>query len=824
VGDGPNDLAEVRTRLAARDLAPRTVALALAAVRGEDTLGTALASDADPVETSAAAADGASSDDQPTPAEADAPPEARALLTSIEVTGFRGIGPTASLELTPAAGLTLVVGRNGSGKSSFAEAVEFALTGSNARWATRSKVWRDGWRNLHHPGTARVAATLHVDGPVGTVVAARSWTADAKLEEASASLETADGPVSAATLRWDVGLALYRPFLPYSELGAMIDEGPSALHDALAAVLGLDQLADAAKRCKVARLVRERAWKQAAADGGALARDLRTLDDERAERAATELEAKSPSFEVLEELAVGSDAPDRSLDLLRQLAGLRGPDLDAVRRAAGALDEALAAAADHVGTDAARDLEVADLLAAARQHHGAHGDVDCPVCGSGALDATWAADAARREDELRAAAAAVRQADASVRSAERAVRELTGPAPGVLERGGAVGVDVTSALDVYARWAAIPHELEPKQRATALRTVADELVAALADVREQAAALVREREDAWRPAALRLARWLDTARPARAGTAAVADLKAAERALGDVLDELRAERWRPIADAARQTWEALRHRSNVSVDEVALAGSGVRRRVEVKVTVDGVEGAALGVMSQGELHALALSLFLPRATLPESPFGFVVLDDPVQSMDPARVDGLARVLDAAAASHQVVVFTHDDRLPEAVRRLGIAARVLEVTRGARSSVTVRETKAPWRRHLDDARALARTDDVPDLVRRTTVPTFARLALEAAAADAFRRRAIEDGTARSSVDVQLAEATTLLQQLALGLFGTARRAGDVYGQLNRLGGWAADAVRACNEGSHGGFDGDALALVKDVEDVVRKALL
>jgi wobble nucleotide-excising tRNase len=51
------------------------------------------------------------------------------------------------------------------------------------------------------------------------------------------------------------------------------------------------------------------------------------------------------------------------------------------------------------------------------------------------------------------------------------------------------------------------------------------------------------------------------------------------------------------------------------------------------VTVDGVEGAALGVMSQGELHAMALSLFLPRATLPESPFRFVVIDDPVQSMD-----------------------------------------------------------------------------------------------------------------------------------------------------------------------------------------------
>lgn len=40
-------------------------------------------------------------------------------LGAISVTGFRGIGPTATLKLKP--GLTIVTGRNGSGKSSFAK-------------------------------------------------------------------------------------------------------------------------------------------------------------------------------------------------------------------------------------------------------------------------------------------------------------------------------------------------------------------------------------------------------------------------------------------------------------------------------------------------------------------------------------------------------------------------------------------------------------------------------------------------------------------------------------------------------------------------------
>src|SRR5213593_1873440 len=82
-----------------------------------------------------------------------------AYLRSITVEGFRGIGRPATLDLVPGPGLTLVVGRNGSGKSSFAEALEQLLTGETFRWAHRTKEWRDGWRNLHHP-TAAVRAEL----------------------------------------------------------------------------------------------------------------------------------------------------------------------------------------------------------------------------------------------------------------------------------------------------------------------------------------------------------------------------------------------------------------------------------------------------------------------------------------------------------------------------------------------------------------------------------------------------------------------------------------------------------------------------------------
>jgi len=110
----------VLERLEKSPLAGEATDLLLAAFESEESLSAQLSGQA--VERSPA--------DQ---ACATLPGPAGAYLRSLVVCGFRGIGEPATLELQPGPGLTVVVGRNGSGKSSFAEALEvLAYRGASA--------------------------------------------------------------------------------------------------------------------------------------------------------------------------------------------------------------------------------------------------------------------------------------------------------------------------------------------------------------------------------------------------------------------------------------------------------------------------------------------------------------------------------------------------------------------------------------------------------------------------------------------------------------------------------------------------------------------
>ena len=267
----------------------------------------------------------------------------------------------------------------------------------------------------------------------------------------------------------------------------------------------------------------------------------------------------------------------------------------------------------------------------------------------------------------------------------------------------------------------------------------------------------------------------------------------------------------------------MRQDSNVSLGELRLLGAAAQRRLSLDVKVDGENGSALGVMSQGELNCLALSLFLPRVSMPESPFRFVVIDDPVQAMDPAKVAGLATVLARAARERQVIVLTHDTRLADAMRALDIAATVIEVVRREQSVVELRRIQDPVQRYIDDAFAVAKSRDVPVEAMRV-IPGFCRLALEAASSLAATSRMLHQGKAYAEVQATLAVPTTLNMWLALALLDDAERSGDVTAFLQRQYPWAVDAVKECNRGTHSGrVIGDVVGFIRSVERLTKTML-
>jgi hypothetical protein len=376
-----------------------------------------------------------------------------------------------------------------------------------------------------------------------------------------------------------------------------------------------------------------------------------------------------------------------------------------------------------------------------------------------------------------------------------------------------VGLDLGPLVEALGAWVQAGSITDLAALADHVERASGPLREAVARLRDAARSELGRREDAWRPVAVEVASWRAVAGEAVRGAEGVKRLKSAETWLKKTAAGIRDDRFAPIAEKSARIWQHLRQQSHVELGRIQLTGEGTRRRVALDVTVDGVEGAALGVMSQGELHSLALSLFVPRATLPESPFRFIVIDDPVQSMDPARVDGLARVLETASADRQVVVFTHDDRLPEAVRRLDIPVEILEVTRRDASVVELRRALDPVGRYLEDALAVAGTADLPSSVAAQVVPGLCRLALEAACMEVVRRRRLGRGEPHAEVEAALRDAGRLGRLLALALFDDAVRDGEVPPRLEKDGGAPfAATVRRCDEGTVG-TDGAAVELVR-----------
>lgn len=544
-------------------------------------------------------------------------------------------------------------------------------------------------------------------------------------------------------------------------------------------------------------------------------------DDDRAVLALVAIDtAGAPDFQALDALVTGlPGGTDANLIAgLRAEADVQEPDVAQVRTAVDRLRQALADIEDLHGTGTEEALQRAELLERAVAHHDRHPDEDsCSVCGTaGVLDAAWAADAIAQIAALRQEAEAAAGARSELRSAARAVQDLVHTPLRI----------PTSLTDPWRAWTACRSISDPGELARHALDAAVPLADACAAVKKRAVRELEKRDERWRRLVLRLAGWAEKAQAVEANKSQLRDIKKASTWIKALATELREQRMEGFAEQSQRIWEQLRQESNIDLKAVSLKGSekATVRKLVMDVSVDGQEASALSVMSQGEQHSLALSLFLPRAATADSPFGFIVIDDPVQSMDPAKVNGLAQVLYQLGEHRQVVVFTHDTRLQRAFTSQDLPVTVFEVERAKSSKVKVKPVTDPVRQALDDARALASTSDLPTAARTHVLPSLCRIALENAFLEAAWIRHHRSGAPEHSLQAAVGEADKLLKVAALALFGDAGRTGDVYRELRTLcGPRAVELLKQCQNGAHaaGAQIIDPHRFVDDIETMAQK---
>ncbi|MFL1376595.1 MULTISPECIES: AAA family ATPase [unclassified Nocardiopsis] len=610
----------------------------------------------------------------------------RAYLTRIRVQGFRGIGRPAELAFPPGPGLTVIVGRNGSGKSSFAESAEAALTGRNPRWDAMPTGWRDGWRNLHYDESTEATVDILIAGDDAPTRITRRWTGES-VRSARGEIIRPDGTSAPLrTLDWGEDLVRYKPFLSYDELGRTVSGRSAELYDTLTSLLGLTGLAEAERRlarfCDALAKRRDRPSRELPR----LLDALHACDDPRAARAAELLTGPGLDLDELRRLAEDDGPSDPGLHVvMRRLRRLSVPErvvmADVVNELRGASME-LAMAAGNKGDHA---YGVVRLLEEAIELHQRHpGESTCPTCDTpGALGSDWVRRAQARLRVLRQQAAPAAAAHERADAARDQARFLMAPAPSWLPPDSELG-------RVWSLWESGSTLTDLGELADHVETVGKSLRAAAVSARRDASERLEDPTGGWADEAERLGAWLDDARDALGARDTLAEAEAALTWLSEQARLLREERLGPVAGQAEQVWFRLRQERHIDLRGMRLIGRGARRRVEVDVTVDGVgdQTSAPGLLSQGEFQALALSICLPRTLVDGNPFGFLVLDDPVQAMDTETVEGLSAVLAEVGRHRQLVVFTHDTRLPDALRRLGLPATIRTINRDAMSNVWV----------------------------------------------------------------------------------------------------------------------------------------
>ncbi|MGH3714513.1 MAG: hypothetical protein ACRDT4_13785 [Micromonosporaceae bacterium] len=649
------------------------------------------------------------------------------LLDSIEVSGHVGVGSEpVRLSFGGGPGIVIVTARNGTGKTSIADALRHVLSGGQAR---PYKLAPD---NLDCPDrNIRVELST---GPRTAQVRCRNDQPFTWSNEEGVKMDPPAG--------WVADYLRYLPILLYPEVSATIED-PAKLHTFLKGGLDLDVLTAIQDEVKSIRTSGSGAkgeitdsyeTAKIAAEKADLNNALTLLTKSGAtpsptNRAAIEAAiAESPEIAAYEPPALPEiNVADLDVDLMVDSIHAYRKAVRSVVSGADETQKSLQQLVEHGG----------DHLEAARR------DDICPACGTQGVG--WQRHAQQQAEKLATILRAARSAESSLRehlavissalpevppSAEKALTALGSDATQVIEqwqetRGAVIGIEATTVSPDTVRKLAADIVLLRRQRGELVRRLNQEYNANLG-ARAQLRAAVEH--------------WLNkvTLHHETVTRAAVADRldKAIDRWIKSTRDAV----FEPIGQKVSAMWAALNPDSGLTLTGVKLGG-GTKQAGKVNFGIRAGStlpppATATHVLSTGQRNALSLATYLPRATQASSPFGFLVLDDPIQAFDSWRVRYLARQLVELSERYQILVLTHDERLWQELRGLGYYARHLQLDRDpdSPSHVRVSDASSPGMEYLADLRRQLQEHDREPIAAEESITALA-LALCRTAVDA-----------------------------------------------------------------------------------------
>lgn len=635
-------------------------------------------------------------------------------LDFVDISGFRGFRDRVRIDF--GAGFTVVSGRNGVGKSTLFDAVEFAILGeitkytveSSAKETVRDYIW---WRGEGSPDAHYVTVGFIDDkGDPFVVTRSRESGVDKTPEEIEAFL--CQGAVPDDPLRQLCRTSVIRDEWIAS---LSLDLSETQRFDLVRAALGSVEGADLAIRARAILAVTEEnraradeAYQQTRAE---LSRGLVQLSE--AQDAANKSSDVAAAIAVLESIAAAEsgdlaqrvDLARRTLpDRRRRVEGLTNAAFEgrelADRKHAFNASEAQArreglrvllasAQTDVERTNAAVDLasrtyevesranEIAASLSILVEHGerlGLHGD-ECPLCAAVRTQAEFDAGIVKARERVSALAGDVAKAGEALSRAremaqeahqsfvrlqeswasfEREAEALRAREQAYIGIFERYGLDSANAADPAALdRAAVTEREHLVQLERALNALeASRAVAALASVDARVSEF-RRRSDA---AAEQLSRAQGSVAKAKALD------KSVRRASSEIVDEKLAR----ISPLLNELYQRLRPHANWRTIDYSIRGD-VRRFLSLKV---GDELNPQFVFSSGQRRAAGLafllSVYLAR---PWARWQTLLLDDPVQHIDDFRALQLVEVLAALRQTgRQVIVAVEDEALADLLCR------------------------------------------------------------------------------------------------------------------------------------------------------------